>query len=348
MECNFLYCGLSFLLERHKVPKSLMALPVPNKYISVQMCKVIEEEEEVLKKTFNRLLKKTNSPIEFVQVKPGLFLYCYNIHIPMSSVTLTLLQRCGMKFEGPLLGELEPCSITHHGYHDGYLPFFNDNNSLTHIYQRILHDTSGEAWRKEEVIEYYQLLSRVMRTKMHRSTRFHTNALPTTTSWEMGEDEWTMILSKSLERYLPENVTLNCCCKDGLIFKDYQAIYSETTFGGMYLFQGAPDMILSSHRERCRLNPDTSETDSDDNDSLVNIDANVVDTDSSDTDDDTIEMEKQSGTINKLMNLPEKLGQVTVGLQFLLVAKVMRMYMRKHSCDSQWLFDRQVKRHNTL
>lgn len=78
------------------------------------MCTVIAEENELLKKIFHCVMKKTNSPKEFMQVKSGLFLYCCDVYDPMSSVTVILLQRCGIYFKKPTLGELEP----------GYLPFF--------------------------------------------------------------------------------------------------------------------------------------------------------------------------------------------------------------------------------
>ena len=43
----------------------------------------------------------------------------------MSSVMLTLLQRCGIRFEEVVYSPLEPCSDGEHGSHDGLLPFLN-------------------------------------------------------------------------------------------------------------------------------------------------------------------------------------------------------------------------------
>ena len=58
----------------------------------------------------------------------------------MSKVTLTLLQRCGVHFGEPVQGIQEPCINDEHHYHDGYLPFFNDNNSLLNLYNRIIQN----------------------------------------------------------------------------------------------------------------------------------------------------------------------------------------------------------------
>ena len=44
MESNFLYLGLSFLSEKHKVPKTLATLPLSNGIISEEMYRVITEE----------------------------------------------------------------------------------------------------------------------------------------------------------------------------------------------------------------------------------------------------------------------------------------------------------------
>ena len=157
---------------------------------------MITEEDGLLKKAFHRVMKKQGSMQEFVLVHPGLFVYCCDAYIPMSSVTLTSLQRCGITFEFPTLGELEPCLNESYGFHDGYLPFFNDNNSLLCIYQKILQSPTEEDSRKMEVLNFQQSLNRVMRYKAHKSSAFHTNSLPTTMSWDLEENEWTIRLSK--------------------------------------------------------------------------------------------------------------------------------------------------------
>ena len=74
------------------------------------------------------------------------------------------------------------------------------------------------------------------------------------------------------------------------------------------------------------MNPGCGSSDSGDSDALVNMEAKV-ESDSSGTDDEMTEMERQPGVVNKIMNLPEKLGEVIAGLQFLLVAKVVRTYI---------------------
>ena len=102
--------------------------------------------------------------------------------------------------------------------------------------------------RISEVVQYQEQLRMAMATKRHKNTRFHTNALPTTRSWDLDENEWTEQLGHCLPMYFPQNLSLSCSYKDGQIFKDYQVLYSETTFSRMYMFHGAPDMILSYHR----------------------------------------------------------------------------------------------------
>lgn len=70
----------------------------------------------------------------------------------------------------------------------------------------------------------------------------------------------------------------------------------------------------------------------DDND---NEDTGIVDvmaegeSDSSGTDDHTIEVAKTAGSVNAVTRLPEKLGELLSGLHFLLVAKLVRTYIRK-------------------
>ena len=104
----------------------------------------------------------------------------------------------------------------------------------------------------------------------------------------------------------------------------------------MYLFEGAPDTIFSTHKDRYKVNPGCGSSDSGDSDSdgLVNMEAEV-ESDSSGTEDETMEMERQPGVVNKVMNLPEKVGEVIAGLQFLLVAKVIRTYIRKQQLIPQ-------------
>jgi len=121
------------------------------------------------------------------------------------------------------------------------------------IYTTELSRTDDER-RKREVLRYQQELLRCMRTKIHRNTSYHTNALPTTTSWDLEENEWTVRSSFCLSNYLPENASVNCSIRNGQIFKDYQAIYSETNFACMYLFQCALDIILTTHR-KCGVMP---------------------------------------------------------------------------------------------
>ena len=120
------------------------------------MYRVITEEDSLLKKAFHRVMKKQGSLQEFVLMHPGLFVYCCDAYIPMSSVTLTSLQRCGISLEFPTLGELEPCLNESYGFHDGYLPFFNDNNSLLCIYQIFLQSPTEEDSRKMEVLNFQQ------------------------------------------------------------------------------------------------------------------------------------------------------------------------------------------------
>lgn len=98
--------------------------------------------------------------------------------------------------------------------------------------------------RTIEVQRYQHELAQAVQNKSHRYTCYHTNALPMTTSWDLEENEWTVRLSQCLPKYLPKNTNLNFSFRDGHIFKDYQAMYSETNFASMYLFQGAPDIIF--------------------------------------------------------------------------------------------------------
>ena len=67
-----------------------------------------------------------------------------------------------------------------------------------------------------------------------------------------------------------------------------------------------------------------------------------MDSDSSDTGNDTIEIAKHAGLVNKVLNLQEKLGEVIAGLQFLLVAKsgedVHQETAVGDPSDNQWLF----------
>ena len=43
---------------------------------------------------------------------------------------------------------------------------------------------------------------------------------------------------------------------------------------------------------------------------LINVDNEIEDSDSSGTDDDTVKIAKHTGVVNKVLNLPEKLGEL--------------------------------------
>ena len=63
-----------FLWKRSSFTPALTSLPITA--VSPHMKRAIEEENELLRKTFGHLVNKVNAPKEFIQVTPGLFLYC--------------------------------------------------------------------------------------------------------------------------------------------------------------------------------------------------------------------------------------------------------------------------------
>jgi len=62
--------------------------------------------------------------------------------------------------------------------HDGYHPFFNDNNVCCDYTNEIVGDTSESSEIKEQVKEYHSILSKVTCNNSHKNTMFHTTTLP--------------------------------------------------------------------------------------------------------------------------------------------------------------------------
>ena len=179
--------------------------------------------------------------------------------------------------------------------------------------------------RKEEVAGYKRELDRVIREEDHVDTCFHCNGFTTTTGWALPEDDWTRRLYHCLPKYLPSNSKMRLTYLEGKYFGALQSSYSKVSCARMYLFQGAPDVILTVKKE-ARFCIRDSDTDDDDMDSVIHV-ITVYPLDSnSDTseDDGVIEMARASIPMAEVVPLPEKVGQLVAGLHFLALAKIMR------------------------
>ena len=329
------------MVEEATIPTHVHSVSLDDDTVSPQMRRAITMEEDKIRENFPIGIRNLKTRREFVKVQPGYYFYCSNMYIIMSKVTLTQLQECGVKIDWVKMESLEECKNENHCEHDGFLPFFYDNNSLLRCYDKILQKDLESQQRKKEVQGYRETLIKAVRMKMHRDTCFYTNGLPDTTSWDLEENEWTCRLFHCLKRYLPETTSVHCSFGKGQMFADYQSLYSGTNFSGMYLFQGAPDLIATTHKPS-KLETDVliMSSDSDSSDPEIASSDSVVKAaegggyweDNSDSENDTtIELTRATIPVNAVTRLPEKLGELMAGLHFLLVAKIVRKVVQKKS-----------------
>lgn len=120
--------------------------------------------------------------------------------------------------------------------------------------------TSGEHDR-EEIKVYMKKLTKLLTEELprvHQHTMFHCKGRPTARSWEITENEWTCRLAYCLPQYLPCGFISSYSGEEGQQFDDLQWSYSGIKLADMYIFQGAPDIILSKRKTPELGNPDES------------------------------------------------------------------------------------------
>ena len=143
----------------------------------------------------------------------------------------------------------------------------------------------------------------------------------------MPEDDWTKRLFHSLQKYLPKESKLRLTYPEGKNFRDLQSNYSKVACARMYMFNGAPDMILTVEKPRriCNMDSDTDASD-DNTDCVVEVvtlyplESNL----SSSEDDGVIEMARATIPMVEVLPLPEKVGQLVAELHFIALAKIAR------------------------
>jgi len=156
--------------------------------ISGSMCNAIKKERQLMEKKFESVIKKTSNE-EFAEVAPGLFLYGNWQYVPMSKVTLSLLQDCWLQLGNCRKGKVTLCKDEQHLSYDGYYSFSNDNTACLEYYKEIIADPDVDNNQKKVLDQYRTRLLSVIRGKDHRYTAFHTNSIPFVSSWDLDEDE---------------------------------------------------------------------------------------------------------------------------------------------------------------
>jgi len=215
------------------------------------MQQVIIKERLLIAKHFGKKLTAKKGEVRkegFSLLRANLFVYINSLHISMSSVKLSLLEMCGITFSQKNLNRNQ-CTNPEHQAYDGYHPFFNNNNVCRQYFKKIVDDTSESSERRVEVIKYQNILSRVTCNNSHKNTMFHTTGLPNATCWDLQENEWSVRLMHCMLMYLPDHVHPRCTIEEGSTFEDLQSVYSRSqSCGKMFLFQGAPDIIVTTRR----------------------------------------------------------------------------------------------------
>ena len=168
----------------------------------------------------------------------------------MSDVTVSQLMECGILISvRHTEQELFKCTIEAHRDHVGLEPFFKDNIFLKQFYSDLCNCTDGEY--KVEVDNYLTTLNRILTQglpRVYKYTIYHSNGIPEARSWQMTENEWTCRLAHCLPKYLPCDYLSSYSGDDGPQFDDLQWSYSSIKLSDMYIFQGAPDIILSKRK----------------------------------------------------------------------------------------------------
>lgn len=173
----------------------------------------------------------------------------------------------------------------------------------------------------------------VINEQRHFDTCFHCDGLPTTTGWALPEDSWTIRLYHSLPRYLPKGSILRLTYPKGKEFTTFQSCYSKVACARMFLFHGAPDMILTAKKMSRVCVSDSNESNDgcdDEIDSIIQVlTVYPLDngSDSSEV-DSVIEVADVKVPMAKVLPLPEKVGQLVAELHFIALAKIIRNFIK--------------------
>lgn len=120
---------------------------------------------------------------------------------------------------------------------------------MKQFYSNLYNCMDGEY--KVEIGNYLTTLNRLLTQglpRVHKYTIYHSNGIPNARSWEMTENEWTCRLAYRLPKYLPCDYLSYYSGDDGPRFDDLQWSYSTIKLSDMYIFQGAPDIILRKRK----------------------------------------------------------------------------------------------------
>ena len=314
------------MFERVSIPSCLekhhnITVATAESFLSTEFIALIQKEMTTFQEIFP--VSKPKGSSEFICLKSNLFFYCNDQHAKMSSVTVSLMKRFGIAFHVQE-GDLRTCNIGYHGKHDGLMPFFSANKSLLREYDKILVDPKESTERKEEVNGYKGQLLGILNKGEHFDTCFHCTGAATTTGWALPEDDWTKRLFHSLPKYLPKDSKLRLTYAEEKNFSDLQSYYSKVACARMYLFHGAPDMVLTVKKTNVSIMD--SDTDDDNMDSIVHV-VTIYPLDSGSNtseDDGVIEMARATVPMTEVVPLPEKIGQLVAELHFIALAKIAR------------------------
>lgn len=242
------------MVETVELPASIISsskLTVPQVIPLIpDVVSVIEKERKSMEKNFTKFFKNKKLEPHFFKVTELLWIFCHGYYIKMSDVTVSLLMECGISISvHHAEEELFKCTIKSHKDHVGLEPFFKDNIFLKQYFSNLYNCTDGEY--KVEIGSYLTTLNKILTQglpRVHKYTIYHSNGIPNARSWEMTENEWTCRLSYCLPKYLPCGYLSSYTGDDGQQFDDLQWSYSTIKLSDMYIFQGAPDIILSKRK----------------------------------------------------------------------------------------------------
>ena len=293
---------------------------------------IIEEDNHKLRK---HLKSKPRSKIlrhnfqQFERLAASLFVFNHNCYVKMSDVTITALLECCMAISS-VTGYLMPCPVVNHGFHDGLETFFVNNNALLVHFDALLSQNISMQ-RRAEITGYKERLERILNSRVpHSHTAYHCDGLPTSSSWQLMEDEWTTGLYYSLPPYLPSGTTARLTFAQGKVFGNFHQIFSGIACPStVYMFHGAPDIILNTQKPSQVDGGNDNEEEMDVYyDAVMDVAGYYSYMDESDTSADELEFVRGTVPVQK-SQIPEKVGQVIAALHFLAASRILKNLVNK-------------------
>ena len=269
--------------------------------------------------------KKKWSPTGvFRLIANDVWLYYYPGYVKMSSVTLTQVLDCGIISDAT---EMESATCTC-STHDELQSYFYDNPRLLQIFRLQLQSATNDV-RFRSLCKIIETLEGILNhSEPHQSTPFETPSVPGLSSLMFQEDDWTKRLCNSIPYCLKSVEKVKYSSREGTRFDLLQHQYSSTFVTGHYLFQGAPDAIISYKRKK-QSNPlEFVDVEGDDSVMMIQDETTYSSSSSSSSEDNIIEANRVTMQFHKGVVLPQKLGQLIASMHTWAIAKVIRRIVK--------------------